>query len=190
MRGVGHEPSLAGEGEVEAVQHVVEGVGELLQLVVRPVEADPLVEMFLRGAPCGAGDLVERDQDPPSDRPSQDAGHDGGDTETDQGPQEQLMKVVRSLRRRTESAASAKACLHLATWAPVSVPLRLRYRAGPHERLIHWWVGDRSRAEAVVDERVGSGDERSAGDQEQPRAGQRNSGPHAAPAEDLAPKFA
>ena len=51
-------------------------------------------------------------------------------------------------------------------------------------------VGDRGRREAVVDERVGSGDERSAGDQEQARAGQRNPGPHAAPAEDLAPKFA
>ena len=113
MRGVGHEPPLAGEGEVEAVQHVVEGVGELLELVVGPVEADPLIEMFLRGAPCGAGDLVERDQDPPPDRPSQHAGHDGGDAEADQGPQEQLMKVVRSLHGSAELGCFGEGLLAL-----------------------------------------------------------------------------
>ena len=113
VRGVGHEPPLAGEGEIEAVQHVVEGVGELLELVVGSVEADPLIEMFLRGAPGRPGDLVERDQDPPSDRPSQDAGHDGGDTETDQGPHEQLMKVVRALVGRAELRCSGEELLAL-----------------------------------------------------------------------------
>jgi hypothetical protein len=102
VRSVGHEPSLACEGEIEAVQHVVEGIGELRELVVGPVETDPFMKMFLRGAPCGAGDLMEGDQDAPSDRPSQQARHNGGDGETPKGPQEQLVKVIQSLHGSAE----------------------------------------------------------------------------------------
>ena len=61
VRGVGHEPALAGEGDIQAVQHVIEGVGEILELVARPVEADPLMKIFLRGEARRPGDLVERD---------------------------------------------------------------------------------------------------------------------------------
>ncbi|HLW44909.1 MAG TPA: hypothetical protein VKR78_01750, partial [Acidimicrobiales bacterium] len=56
---------MAGEGDVEAVQHVVEGVREVFQFVLRAVERDALVEMLLRRSPCRAGDPVERQQDPP-----------------------------------------------------------------------------------------------------------------------------
>ena len=42
----------------------------------------------------------------------------------------------------------------------------------------------------MVDQRVGGGDEGSAGNQEQPRARQPDSGPYAAAAEGLVPKFA
>ena len=40
------------------------------------------MKMFLRGAPSGAGDLVEREEDAPPDGPSEQPGHDGGDAET------------------------------------------------------------------------------------------------------------
>ncbi len=88
MRRVGHESSLADEREIEPVQHVVERVRQLFEFVVRSVEVDPLIEMFLRGASRGAGDLVQRVQDPPADRPSQPAGNDGAANETDQRPQQ------------------------------------------------------------------------------------------------------
>src|ERR1700722_17574405 len=86
VRSVGHEPALAVEGSVETIQHVVEGVGQLFELVVGSVETDPLVETLLGGSPGRRGDLVEGVQDPPAYGPPQDAGHDGGDAETDEGP--------------------------------------------------------------------------------------------------------
>ena len=43
VRGVGDEPALGVEGDVEPGQHVVEGVGQLLELVVGALEVDPLV---------------------------------------------------------------------------------------------------------------------------------------------------
>jgi hypothetical protein len=95
--GVGHEPALAGEGPVEAGQHVIEGVCQFLELVVGPVEADALAEMLLRGSPGGSGERVEREQDPPSRRPPQDAGHDRGDAQAGEGPQQQYVKVAGAL---------------------------------------------------------------------------------------------
>jgi hypothetical protein len=44
VRGVGHEAPLALEGGLEPLEHRVEGVGQLAQLVARAVERDARVE--------------------------------------------------------------------------------------------------------------------------------------------------
>jgi hypothetical protein len=47
VRRVGHEAPLAGEGARQAFEHGVEGVGQLLELVARALQGDPLVERVL-----------------------------------------------------------------------------------------------------------------------------------------------
>ena len=44
VRGVGDEPALAVEGAVQPLQHGVERVGQLLDLVARAGQRDPLVQ--------------------------------------------------------------------------------------------------------------------------------------------------
>ena len=44
MGGVGHETALGLEGGVQPAEHLVEGVGQLLELVLGPLEVDPLVQ--------------------------------------------------------------------------------------------------------------------------------------------------
>ena len=88
---VGHvrrKRPLGAEGLVETADHAVEGVGELLQLVVGPVERDPLVEVLLRQRlrPGGqAADGPERPAggDPPAPDREPDH-HDQRDTRADQ----------------------------------------------------------------------------------------------------------
>ena len=60
MTGVGHEQSLAAEGGVEAGQHLVEGVRQPAQLVVRTTQVDALVERVGRQLLGGMGDLGDR----------------------------------------------------------------------------------------------------------------------------------
>ena len=50
VRRVGHEAPLAGEGAGQALEHRVEGVGQLLELVARALQRDALVERVLRDA--------------------------------------------------------------------------------------------------------------------------------------------
>jgi hypothetical protein len=69
--GVGHEPALGLEGGVEAAEHLVEGVGQLLELVLRPLEVDPLVQGAALQPPGGGRDGAERTQDPPGDQPAE-----------------------------------------------------------------------------------------------------------------------
>ncbi len=77
VAGVGHEQPLAVERSVEAGEHLVEGVRELAQLVVRAAEVDALVERL--GGQCarGLGQLGDRAQrllgeDVAADRPDDD----------------------------------------------------------------------------------------------------------------------
>ena len=48
MAGVGDEQPLAVEGGIQAAEHLVEGVGEFAQFVVRPTEVDALVQVVGR----------------------------------------------------------------------------------------------------------------------------------------------
>ena len=115
MGGVGDESPLADEREIESVQHVVERVGQLLEFIVWPVVFDPLIEMFLRGAPRGTGDFVQRAQDPASDHPPQRSSDHGTADETDQRPQQELMKVVVSLVDGARLGSAGEGFLALAS---------------------------------------------------------------------------
>jgi hypothetical protein len=70
VRGVGGEAPLAGERPVQPLQHAVEGVGELLELVLRAVQADALLEGVGGAALGGGGDGRQRPQHPPGHQPA------------------------------------------------------------------------------------------------------------------------
>src|ERR1700722_19905204 len=94
------------------------------------VKGDSLVEVFLRGAPCRAGDFVERKQDPLSDRPSQDTGHRGANSEANHGPQQQLMQILRSLVVRAELGSSGERLFALGRQGARELAVALRDLAG------------------------------------------------------------
>ena len=82
VRGVVDEATLSGEGLVQSLEHVVEGVGKLFELVRRSVKRDAFVQPATRArgnTARGRGDVV--------DRPKYAAGHqppEPDSTETDQ----------------------------------------------------------------------------------------------------------
>ena len=65
---VGHEPALGVEGGLEPAEHVVEGVGESLELVLRSGQVDPCIEALHGQALRGGGDLLQRTQHAPGDQ--------------------------------------------------------------------------------------------------------------------------
>ena len=69
MRGVGDEATLGGEGDVEPGEHGVEGVGQPLQLVVRPAELDPPRELPRLDLARDIGDVRDRREHPARDHP-------------------------------------------------------------------------------------------------------------------------
>ena len=77
VRRVGREALLARERVVEPVEHVVEVVGELLELVAAAAQADAVVEPAGGGEPRGRVDVVERAQDPAREQPAADEADHG-----------------------------------------------------------------------------------------------------------------
>ena len=75
VRRVGHEAPLALEGGLEALEHRVEGVGQLAQLVARPVERDARVERAVGDRARGGGDAADRAQRAAGHHPAR--GHRG-----------------------------------------------------------------------------------------------------------------
>jgi hypothetical protein len=69
--GVGGKAALGVEGGVQAREHLVEGVGQLLELVVGAVQGDALVQGALRQALGGGGDALQRAQHLPGHHPAQ-----------------------------------------------------------------------------------------------------------------------
>jgi hypothetical protein len=92
VRGVRDEAALGGERAVEAFQHVVERVGELLELVLGAGEGQPLPQVLVRGAAGGLGDGPHRPQHPAGDEPAQAAGEHGHHAQADQGEQQQAVQ--------------------------------------------------------------------------------------------------
>ena len=87
VRGVRDEPALRGERQVESLQHVVEGVGQLLELVLGPGQREPLAQVLVGGAAGGLGDRPHRPQHPAGHVPAQAARGDGHHAQADQGEQ-------------------------------------------------------------------------------------------------------
>jgi hypothetical protein len=82
--GVGDEAALAGDRPLEAFQHRVEGVGQLLQLVAGARQRDPLLVQVGQGqATRGGRDPVQRPQHPPGQPPSRGDRHDRQDGDGD-----------------------------------------------------------------------------------------------------------
>ena len=72
MARVGDELPLAGEGAVEPLEHGVEGVGELAQLVARSLQSDALGQVLLACRARSRGESVHRPQDASGDDPARD----------------------------------------------------------------------------------------------------------------------
>src|ERR1017187_7251394 len=139
--------------------------------------------MLCGGSPGGGSDFVEGEEDPPSYGPPQDAGHDGGDAHTGEGPYEELVKVGGALTIGSEEVLA----LGQQSWVELrAAGNRLCQLAGigkTGRRAA--WLGGRS-GEAAVNHRVDGGDERCDDYQEKSRECKRDSGAHAVAAEDSA----
>ncbi len=83
MGRVGDEALLTGERPIESFEHLVERVGELLELIRRAVQGDALVEVDIGEAPGRGRDRLEGAQHPARDHPAQADRHHGHDPERD-----------------------------------------------------------------------------------------------------------
>ena len=92
VRGVGDEPALGVEGDLQPLQQAVDGVTELLELVLRAVQAEPLVQAVLGDALGRRGHLPDRPQRPPGYQPAERDRYHGHDGQGDQRGDQQLMR--------------------------------------------------------------------------------------------------
>ena len=120
VRGVGDELALERERALEPVEQLVEGVCELLELVVGAGEVQALVQVGGGDLPGGCRDRAQRPQEPPGHQPTDREREPGHDRQGDRGGDQQLMPVGAVLRdagRRVLSGSrTAPAC---ATTPPV-----------------------------------------------------------------------
>jgi len=70
MRGVRGEPLLLGHVRLQLLEHRVEDVGEVAELVTRPLQRDPVRQGALRREPGGIADALQRRQHPSGEQPS------------------------------------------------------------------------------------------------------------------------
>ena len=114
VRGVGHELPLRGEGGVEPVEHGVEGVGQLLQLVVgaAQVERSPRCRSEARRAASVI--VAHRAQHPAGHRPIRaPADATVRSAEADERPEREIVHGVVALGRAAAAWAPARnAFLH------------------------------------------------------------------------------
>ena len=94
VRGVGDELPLRLERDLQAIQHRVELVGEVLQLVRRAVEADALLEALVGDATRHVRDLMDGPQHPPRNEPAEADRDDGHQPQRDARLPHQLAKHV------------------------------------------------------------------------------------------------
>ena len=115
---IGHECPLALKCRVQPTEHLVEGVGQLLELVVGSVQGDAMVKALLvRHRLCRSGDALERAQDPSGQQPSAEAGEARQDRHADQvldqqaieRPADELLAHLVEQRPRLVPVASAGA---------------------------------------------------------------------------------
>ncbi len=103
MARVRDEAPLGLDALLEAIEHRIEGVGQLAQLVVRPAEGDALTEVLVRGAPRRARDRSDGREEAPSGQPSQAGREERGADEREhvlrREPAEDRRGLARSERR-------------------------------------------------------------------------------------------
>ena len=97
VRGVGDELALRLERGVEPPEQVIEGVPEFLELVLRAVEGQALVQAG-GGDPSGrAGDGPDRSQHPAGNEPAGQEGEYGHDRQGDSRVDQKLVRVGSAL---------------------------------------------------------------------------------------------
>lgn len=97
MRRVPDEPLLRGEGPLQPFQHVVEGVGQLLELVVRAVQLDAAGQVGSGHPARDAGDPAQRREHPPGHGVSEGEGDDAQAHEGQQRPVEERVERLLAL---------------------------------------------------------------------------------------------
>ena len=98
VRGVGGEAPLRFEGGLQPREQAVEGVGELLELVVGSVQGQPLVQAAGGDPPGGGRDRVQRAQHPAGQQPADGGGRHPKDPQRDGRGDQQYLPVEGDLR--------------------------------------------------------------------------------------------
>ena len=91
---VGCESLLFGDVCLEPREEAVDGVGEILELVVGPGEREALVQVALGDLPCGRRHRPQRAQDTARDQPAERDRDRGHDPQCDSGLDEPLVETV------------------------------------------------------------------------------------------------
>ena len=177
VRGVGDEVPLALEGVVEPLEHPVEGVGQLLELVRRPAERDPLAQVLPRHAPGRPGDPPQRAQGAAGQQPPRHDRHQRHHPERqqvlDQQPVQRVAAKLRPDRRCDRHLRGARREPKLGTEG--------RRTAGrQHPQLLELLadvVEVRARVEVVADQQIAERQQDGAGDQEDDPVEDRQSQP-------------
>ena len=176
VRGVGDELPLGGERAVQPVQHVIEGVGQFLELVPRAGQRQPLPQVLVRGAAGGLGDRPDRPQHPAGDEPAQAARGHGHHAEAEQGVEQQAVQGPLALAVASRVAPGAEGLLARRDRAGVGA--RLLAGDGQLGQLLAAQAGAgrwtrMTRGQAGRDQPVGEPEQRRARRQEQPGVEQR-----------------
>ena len=100
VRGVGHEPALAGERGFQPGEHRVEGVGEFLELIGWTGQCQPAVQVLLRGGLRRRGDGGQRPKHPAADGPAESGGQQGAQAQPGQCELQEPGRVSRRLSWR------------------------------------------------------------------------------------------
>jgi len=167
VAGVGDELALGAERAVEALQHRVEGVGQLAELVARALQGDALRQVVLGGGAGGGGELVDRAQDPPGGEPAHDGREHGDHGQAEQGVGQQVGQGGGALRA---GAGLDTLGIQRGALARGRRPAGLGRVKAPADLQL-----DRRRdspdgpgvAQGVGDQQVGGGDQRGAAEGEQ-----------------------
>ena len=108
VRRVRDETPLRGERALQPLQQAVDGVGEILQLVLGAGHGQPLMQVVLGDPLGGRRHLPQRAQHPARDNPAEHERHDGHDAQRDGRPDQERVRYgrmqMRGLGRRPRAA--------------------------------------------------------------------------------------
>ena len=99
VRGVGGEAALLVDRALHAIEHRVEGVGEVGELVARPGQRDAVVEVTVAGPACGIRDPIQRAQHDAGEQPAADEAEDHQQRHRPPGVADEHLDEVGAVRR-------------------------------------------------------------------------------------------